>query len=185
MNWLTKIFSDKVQERVEVATVKDLQTTYTQVAKIEHAFGLDIMEVAIQLENQNHEEYGQSTVDLSSRWNINSRDVFAQLKRKGWINHNNELTIKGLIESNNLEGKKVFDMNEQRLVFQNMAGGLYWNTVHPLFKTKWEGIVSACEGREFCVDLKNTPSPFGKTALALINNLDIEVIEFRGDKNGE
>ncbi len=186
MNWLTSIFSDKVQEQVEVATVKDLQATYTQVAKIEQAFGLEIVEVAKHLENQNNEGYGQSTMGLCGRWNILSTDVFKQLRRKGWIDANNELTLKGLIESNDLQNVSTFDMNVRRLVFQDMADGLYWNTAHPLFKSKWQGIVDACEGKEYCLTLKNTPSPFGKTALKLIPKFDGEVIQPRqSDEDGE
>ena len=168
MNWLTKLFIEKVDENVSNATVKDLQITYTHVAKLEHAYGFNIEEIGIQIDNQNHSGYGQSTVDLCSRWNINSADVFKQLRLKGWIDANNELTLKGLFNSNDWTPDHYFDWEIDRVLFQQMAGGLYWNMAHPLFKTKWQGIVDACEHREFCAALKNQPQPFADKTKDLI-----------------
>jgi len=181
-NWLTNVFSKKVDENVANATVKDLQTTYTHVAKLEHAYGFNIEEIGIQIDNQNHDGYGQSTVDLCSRWNINSGDVFRQLRVKGWIDANNELTRRGLFESNDFTTNHTFDWETDRVLIQKMAGGLYWNMAHPLFKTKWQGIVDACEHRTFCATLKNQPTPFADNTKDLIKNSGMSLI---GDENAE
>ena len=179
-------FGERAKNKVFELTFGDMAGIVETVGVIENVYGMDIARIEILLKNQTNDGYGQSTAKLCQNYNININEVFGQLRAKGWINRKNQITEKGIKESNNIEDE--FDASIEKLVFQDRLGGLYWDTQHPLFEEKWVSIVDACiekDSKEFNEILKQSKSPFGTTATELLKNPSSFVV-VNGDKlNGE
>jgi len=165
-------------EAVEDMRQRDIISAVTQLKKIEIVYGMDATEIIVDFKNQNNNDRGLSTMKLAQRYNINGMDAMRQLRTKGWTDDKNNITLSGIMESNNLAVGDTFNMNTDKIVFQNRAsnhdgrgGGVYWDTIHPLFKSTWQRIVDACEEREHNEMLKLEHGRYGKTAKALITRL--------------
>jgi hypothetical protein len=158
--------SDLMAITTDEMTVGGLQEFREITMKVMDHFSYTMVEMLAQNGNMDNDGVGTSHKSLCNRHNINHRKAIEFIRSIGYIDDENRLTKKGLLETNNLKEFDRVSSSFRPVLADNDGMGLYWDESNKHFKELWDRVVENTPGI-FNDQLKIAKNPLGLIAKLL------------------